>query len=238
MNLTGRSAPSDTIKNVSSPDSRVVGEDTASGATLAGKAYTALRDLIVTLQIPPGKPINEERLSESVGVGRTPMREAIKRLESEDLVVIYPRRGTFASEINITDHWLIAELRKPLEEMAARTAAERASDAQRDHLAALAEATRDSGSDESMMRLDTEIHRAIYHATANRYLESTLNQYYNLTLRIWYLFLSRLSGMGEHVAEHEQLLHAIIGRDGDAAASIAGQHVTNFESAVFSTLRS
>lgn len=206
--------------------------------TLAERAYTALRDMIVTLEVPPGTPIHEERLSKNIGVGRTPMREAIKRLEAEDLVAIYPRRGTFASEINITDHGLIAEVRKNLEGQAALSAAERAGTDTRARMAELAESISQSHDDASMMRLDTEIHRTIYQATANRYLEATLNQYYNLTLRIWYLFLPRLGGMAEHMAGHEKLLRAIIEGNGETAARIAAEHVTHFESAVLAALRS
>lgn len=218
-------------------ESGVNGAVAADRGTLSELAYTALRDMIVTLEIAPGAPIHEERLSRTVGVGRTPMREAIKRLESEDLVVIYPRRGTFASDINITDHGLIAEVRRQLEGQAARSAAARATAPERAELAALADRIGRQHDDESMMRLDTEIHRVIYRCTGNRYLESTLNQYYNLTLRIWYLFLARLAGMSEHVGEHERLLRSIIAGDGDAAAHIATEHVVHFENAVFAALR-
>ena len=208
-----------------------------AGQTLSERAYTTLRDMIVTLEIPPGSPIHEERIGRSIEVGRTPMREAIKRLEAEDLVVIYPRRGTFASDINITDHGLIAEVRRHLEGQAARSAAVRATDVERAELAELADRIGGQRDHASMMRLDTEIHRAIYHCTGNRYLEATLNHYYNLTLRIWYLFLARLSGMSEHVADHEHLLRAIIAGDGDDATRIATAHVDQFENAVFAALR-
>ncbi|WP_205669328.1 GntR family transcriptional regulator [Amycolatopsis suaedae] len=206
--------------------------------TLAELAYTSLRDRIVTLAIAPGSPIHEERLSKEIGVGRTPMREAIKRLESEDLVVIYPRRGTFAAEINITDHGLIAEVRRNLEGQAARSAAGRATAEQRAELTGLVEQIGMLSADESMMRLDTTIHRAIYRSAGNRYLESTLNHYYNLTLRIWYLFLPRLPAMAEHLAEHIPLLHAIVDGEAERAAELAIEHVRHFEQAVFAALRS
>ncbi|SFB43164.1 DNA-binding transcriptional regulator, GntR family [Amycolatopsis marina] len=221
-------------------DSKVKGapDEDADRVPLSERAYVALRDMIVTLRITPGSPIHEDRLSKTIGVGRTPMREAIKRLESEDLVAIYPRRGTFAADINITDHGLIAEVRRQLEAQGARSAADRATRRQREMLGALGERIGQQRDDETMMRLDTEIHRAIYHATGNRYLESSLNHYYNLALRIWYLFLPRLGGMATHLADHEALLQAIIGGDGDKAASAAAEHVAHFESAVFAALRS
>jgi len=222
---------------VESKVNRAATDRAGTGQTLSERAYTRLRDMIVTLEIPPGSPIHEEQLGQVIQAGRTPIREAIKRLQTEDLVVVYPRRGTFAADINITDHGLIAEVRRQLEGQAARSAALRASDAQRAGLAELAERTGRSQDAESLMRLDTEIHRAIYRCTGNRYLEASLNHYYNLTLRIWYHFLPRLADMSEHVAEHGRLLRAIIDGDGERAARTAVAHVEHFEDAVFAVLR-
>jgi DNA-binding GntR family transcriptional regulator len=86
----------------------------------------AIRDQIVTLVFPPGAPLNEQLLAAQLGVGRTPIREAIKRLESEQLINIFPRRGTFASDINIADLALITDVREQLEGHAVQRAAERA----------------------------------------------------------------------------------------------------------------
>lgn len=210
--------------------------------TLAERAYIAVRDMIVTLELPPGSPIHEERLSQTLGAGRTPVREAIKRLQSEGLVAIYPRRGTFVTEINITDHGLIAEVRRVLEGQAAAAAAERATTADRAEFTELARRCRrpaggEATDGETLMRLDTSIHRAIYRCTYNRYLAGTLDQYYNLTLRIWYLFLPRLTGMAGHLAEHGPLLDHIVGGDPDRARDAAISHVTHFEQAVFAALQ-
>src|SRR5437763_1098606 len=96
-------------------------------ALLADRAYAEIRERILTLRLAPGAPIDEDRLIRELGVGRTPIREAIKRLALEDLIVVYPRRGTFVSEINITDLAQISELRTLLEGHAAYRAAELAS---------------------------------------------------------------------------------------------------------------
>ena len=74
-----------------------------AGELMADRAYAEMRDRIVTLRIPPGSPIDEDALGKELAMGRTPVREAIKRLSLENLVTVFPRRGTFASEINITD---------------------------------------------------------------------------------------------------------------------------------------
>ncbi|WP_028921163.1 GntR family transcriptional regulator [Pseudonocardia acaciae] len=204
---------------------------------LADRAYTAVRDMIVTLRLPPGSPINEERLSAELGVGRTPLRDALKRLEAESLVAIYPRRGTFVTEVNITDHGLIADVRRQLEGHAAQRAAERATAADRDRLRELvAAAARQGGVDRAgSMRLDTEIHRAIYGCAHNRYLESTLDHYYNLSLRIWYLFLDRLPEV-DHAADLVPMLEAILAGDGERARELAVRHVEDFERSVRATL--
>src|ERR1700691_6145654 len=87
----------------------------APPALLADLAYEELRDRIVTLRIKPGEPIDEDLIGRELEMGRTPVREAIKRLVLENLVVVYPRRGTFASEINITDLAHISDVRAQLE---------------------------------------------------------------------------------------------------------------------------
>src|SRR4051795_12761151 len=102
-----------------------------SGELLADRAYAELRDRIVTLAIPPGAPINEDALGRSLEMGRTPVREAIKRLALESLVSVFPRRGTFASEINITDLAHVSDVRVQLEGLAAFRAAERVNAEQR-----------------------------------------------------------------------------------------------------------
>ncbi len=104
---------------------------------LADRAYRELRDRLVTLRIAPGAPIDEDLIGRELEMGRTPVREAIKRLALENLVTVFPRRGTFASEINITDLAHISDVRAQLESHAAYRAAERITDAQRAELAGL-----------------------------------------------------------------------------------------------------
>lgn len=198
---------------------------------LAERAYAALRDMIVTLELPPGSAL-EEAIGSRLGIGRTPLREAIKRLETESLVVIYPRRGTFVAEVNLTDHSLISDVRRQLEGHAAYRAAERATGPDRQRLRDLARTVRDHpGGREEGMRLDTVIHREIYRCAHNHYLEANLNQYYNLSLRIWYLFLDRLPEV-DHTAEHLPMIEAIIAGQADLARDYAGRHVSHFEQSV------
>ncbi|MFE9169442.1 GntR family transcriptional regulator [Streptomyces kebangsaanensis] len=213
--------------------SHTAGEETL---TLAERAYRDIRDRLIMLEIPPGAPVNEDLLAQSVGFGRTPVREALKRLQHERLIVAYPRRGTFATEVNITDLAHISEVRRQLEPMAAARAAERATAADREALGALLrqlEGEDTAGQDaDALMRLDLRVHRAIYAATRNPYFEDTLIRYDNLATRIWCLFVNRLPGMAGHVVEHGPLLRAICDGDPDKASELARSHVVGFERAI------
>src|SRR6201996_9226828 len=99
--------------------------------TLTEKAYRALEEEIVTLRIPPGTVVSEAMLSRRLGVGRTPVREALQRLAREWLVVILPRRGIVVSEIDPVRQLRLLEARREIERFLARTAARRASSVQR-----------------------------------------------------------------------------------------------------------
>ena len=212
-------------------------QDKPEGASelLADRAYGELRDRIVTLAIPPGAPINEDALGRELEMGRTPVREAIKRLALERLVTVFPRRGTFAAEINITDLAAISDVRVQLEGHAAQRAAERLTEVQRVELDALMveiDERGGSGDADTLMRLDADIHRFVYECAGNAFLQETLERYLNLSLRIWYLVLDRLPHLFDRVHEHRELLVAI--RDGDAARarSIAAEHVATFETEI------
>jgi DNA-binding GntR family transcriptional regulator len=199
---------------------------------LADRAYVELRDRIVTLGIPPGAPIDEDLLGQQLEMGRTPVREAIKRLALENLVTVFPRRGTFASEINITDLNHISDVRIVLEGHAAQRAAERVTTAQRAELEDILEALgRSQGSDdlEALMALDARVHRFIYRCTGNPYLEETLTRYFNLSLRIWHLVIDRLPHLFARVHEHDDVLRAIAAGDGEQARAILSEHIVTFE---------
>src|SRR5919206_4669871 len=100
--------------------------DPSAATSLADRAYVAIRDRLIMLDIRPGDPIDDDELAKALGVGRTPVREALKRLEGDRLVVSYPRRGTFATGMDISDLAHISDIRAQLEPLAARRAAERA----------------------------------------------------------------------------------------------------------------
>lgn len=203
--------------------------------SLADRAYESLRDRLVTLDIAPGEPLNDDALARSIGVGRTPVREALKRLELDRLVVTYPRRGTFATRVEITDLSFISEIRAELEPLAASRAARVATPVARralhDVLVA-ADALDDDAPVVEVLRADAAIHRAIYAAAANPHLQDALVRYNNLSTRIWCLVMDRLEGVAGHLHEHRELVEAIIAGDSRRAAELSRSHVERFEAAV------
>src|SRR5215471_4017650 len=211
--------------------------DLDSAATsLADKAYVAIRDRLIMLGIRPGEPIDDGELARELGVGRTPVREALKRLEGDRLVVSFPRRGTFATGMDIADLAHISDIRAQLEPLAARRAAERSSRPVRAELGELASRTEEldvvqaDGTD--LMRWDLTVHRAIYRTAGNPHLEDVLIRYGNLATRIFCLFLDRLPNVDQHVGEHAGLLRAIAEGDADRADGLAREHVLGFERAI------
>ena len=198
------------------------------------RAYLLIRDQIVTLKLAPGSVIEEARLRQELGLGRTPIREALQRLAHENLVTFVPHRGTFVCDINLTDLHRLTEVRVELEGYAARLAADRAGAADRTLMKALiAELAKIDESDvHALMRLDQRIHRQVYQATRNAFLQSMLEESFNLSLRIWFLGLDRGIRLKEAVTEHRRLLDAIVLRDADQAEAVMRQHVTGFEHAI------
>ncbi|KAA0020024.1 GntR family transcriptional regulator [Antrihabitans cavernicola] len=202
----------------------------------ADRAYEIVRERLVMLDIRPSEPINDESLARELGFGRTPVREALKRLERDRLVVAFPRRGTFATAVDITDLAHISEIRTELEPLAARRAARTASTQTRALLLELATeidnvdaATPDP---RGVLRKDVRIHREIYRASGNPYLEDVLIVQDGHATRIWCLFLDRLPDVAGHVREHAALLRAIVDGDEESAAALTLDHVVGFERAI------
>ena len=204
--------------------------------SLADQAYLRLREEIIGVALSPGTVLREEELTRRLGVGRTPVREAVQRLHRDGFVTVIPRRGTLVSEINITDLAAIYEVRARLESWAARLAAERAGEGDRadaeqllgelDELAA-------SGGYDALLALDRRIHRFAYRCAKNDFLAETLDQYHNLSLRILNVAMQRFPKLtprlDEVVRDQRRLLKAIVAGDGAAAERAAAEHVTTFE---------
>lgn len=208
----------------------------AARKSLADVAYESIRDWLLTLDIRPGELVNDEVLAKKLGIGRTPVREALKRLELDRLVKTYPRRGTFATRVDVTDLAFISEIRTQLEPLAAARAARVASPAVRAELRATLETVEafDAGAATvtETLQLDARVHQGLYAAAANPHLEDILIRYDNLATRIWCMVIDRLPDLSRHVHEHVDLLRAVIDGEEDRAAELARVHVSGFEHAV------
>ena len=203
-------------------------------SSLADQAYYALRELIVSLELPPGSAITEPELTVRLAIGRTPVREALRRLALERLVEVYPRRGMFVTTVDVRDLVRLCEVRAVLEPEAARLAAERATRADLDEINGLLEELADPRrrEDRALIELDERIHRAIYRCSHNQLLEETLEWYYTHALRIWALALDRAPDLHGAVLEHHDLLDAIARGKGERAAALMRSHVEHFEDAM------
>jgi DNA-binding GntR family transcriptional regulator len=209
---------------------------TADGAPsnrlVAERAYVELRDRIVTLRLAPGSVLREDELMSELDIGRTPLREAVKRLALENLLSVQPRRGTFVSDVEATDIVNITEVRAELEGYAAELAAQRMDGVSR--IAAeslLREVDELSRPDDQdwLMRFDERIHRFAWETAGNPYLTETLERYFTHSLRIWYLVLDRLPGLGHAVHDQGHLLEALLAEDGPRARAIMREHVLGFQ---------
>jgi len=198
--------------------------------SLSEAAYAIIKHKIVTLELPPGSVVDEAGLRSGLGLGRTPIREALQRLAQEKLINIAPRHGTFVSNIDAADLQRVSEIRLALEPVAARLAAQRSTE---EHWRQIEEILGDLD-DESEVAIDTLIeideicHRALYEAADNRYLEDILNTLYALSLRLWHYALPQIGDMRDAVLEHRRILNALKSRDEDLAAQLVERHILAF----------
>jgi DNA-binding GntR family transcriptional regulator len=198
--------------------------------SLSQQAYGRIQRKIIYLELEPGAVIDETALQEELGLGRTPIREALQRLEQEKLVTIVPRRGMFVSEISVTDLYQIFELRLTVEALATRLAARRGTEAHWQQMTAVLNSVPwDNASDQQLIEIDEACHYIIYDAADNHFLEDMLTTCYALSLRLWYFFLHRIGDMRTAVQEHQQIYEALCAGDADEAARLMEQHIQSFQ---------
>jgi DNA-binding GntR family transcriptional regulator len=199
---------------------------------ISERAYEQLRERIVTLRLAPGTVLREDELMRELEIGRTPLREAVKRLALENLVAVQPRIGTYVTSVDASDIVHIAEVRAELEAQAAELAARRLDGTLREQAEALLEQVRalDRSADaDTLMELDEAIHRLAWEGSRNPYLIETLERYFALSLRVWYVVLDRVPGLGTAVFDHAKLLEAILTGDAETARALMREHVIEFE---------
>jgi DNA-binding GntR family transcriptional regulator len=198
----------------------------------SGEAYRLIKEKIITLELPPAALLDEVKLIADLGLGRTPIREALQRLALENLVVILPRRGTIVADLNMSDLQKIFEIRVELEVYVVRLAARRASAAQIAAMEALfedADALLREGDNYQLIRLDHQAHRLLAQAAHNEFLEETLERLYNHVLRLWYVSLHRVQRLREAIEEHREIIACVKAGDGERAAQIMRAHIAEFQ---------
>ena len=192
-----------------------------SGQSLSNKAYHLIEEMIVTLVLPPGSNVTEKDLSEKLGIGRTPIREALQRLATEHLVIAVPRHGILVTEINIPEHLALLETRRVLDRLIASRAASRATPEQRDSLRELASkiieaATIPEASE--FMRTDSEADAILDHACRNVFAVQATAPLHIHCRRFWFMY--RKNGdLNQSAALHSALFNGVAGGDESIAAT-------------------
>lgn len=194
------------------------------------QAYKQIRQRIIRLELAPGAPIDDQQLAEELAMGLVPVREALKLLAHDDLVLITPRHGLYVAEVSLPDLEQFSEMRLSLESLAARLAAQRAKADDLAVMEALARELPTIAVDDSqrLFDLDHRFHQATAQAAYNKYLARTLEFYLGLSQRLWTLALPHLGFLPAAVEEHLALVAAIEDGDPDRAEAIMRAHVQDF----------
>ncbi len=191
-------------------------------------AYDELKRLIVTVELPPDSLISEREMMARLGVGRTPLREALQRLASDHLVRSVPRRGYFVAGVTYRGVLHSYELRRAVEGLAARLAAERATAEELERLRDLireAEAGMSVGSDQWHLGIDARLHRLVAEASKNPYIQQTVGELYDVSVRELYLSRRPVTLVLDEIETYRALVDAICSGDADAAERSMREHL-------------
>lgn len=232
----------DRREQAAAPAAGVVVDLTGIGdrtATLTDQAYLQLEELITTLQLKPGAFLSEFALADRLGIGRTPIREALQRLARDGLVVVIPRRGVLVSEINLKTQLRLLETRRVLEALLARLAAERADAEERGTFAAIAQAMRaaaQESDDIAFMRLDREFNALVAAAANNEFAVRCIGTMSSLSRRFWYQHYKEVGDLALSARLHADVADAIAARDPEGAVEASDRLMNYIESFARKTL--
>lgn len=202
--------------------------------------FNTLRQAILRGELKPGERLMEIQLANKLGVSRTPIREAIRKLELEGLVLMIPRRGAEVAEITEKSLRDVLEVRAALEELAVDLACDRITDAEIEKLreaAAEFEETTKSEDVTALAEADVRFHDIIYGATENQKLIQLLFNLREQMYRYRVEYLKRKEVHSTLFAEHEHIIECIVKRDKEAAKKASSTHIDNQMTAVADTIR-
>jgi DNA-binding GntR family transcriptional regulator len=209
------------------------------GGSLTDRAYRQLEELIVTLRLEPGEVLSEAALSKQLGIGRTPIREALQRLAREGLVVILPRRGILVAEINVRSQLELLRVRRELERLMAKLCAVRATAAERQAFADLAaqmDAAGAADDDVAFMRQDRRLNLMISAACRNEYALRAMGLTHGLSRRFWYQHYKQVLDLPLCARLHAEQARAIAGGDPREAAEATDRLMDYMETFTRATL--
>ena len=202
--------------------------------------FNTLRQAILRGELKPGERLMEIQLANKLGVSRTPIREAIRKLELEGLVLMIPRRGAEVAEITEKSLRDVLEVRGALEELAVKLACQKITDEQIQELCMAEkefEMALSSGDVTVYAEADVKFHDVIYRATDNQRLIQLLFNLREQMYRYRVEYLKREESHGNLLIEHKKIIETITNRDMDAAVDAVCQHIDNQVSAVIDTIR-
>ncbi len=226
---------------VRSEKANVVPLNAREPQSLREAAYQAIKHRIITCAFKPGEYLNEAYISSALGIGRTPVHQAIDRLMLDGLVEVIPRKGVIVKPVSFDEIMQIVEVRLLNESYCVRLAAERAGHddvAQLSDILARARQWTEARNSEHLMLLDREFHATIARASQNSVLRDTLMKLHDRSLRFWFISLNR-PGQHESVqGQHEAVLAAIKDRDPDGAREAMQAHIEAFRKNLIESLSS
>jgi len=193
--------------------------------------------MIVRLDLAPGAVIREDSLQQELGLGRTPIREALQRLARDQFVTVISRRGMYVSSIDVGDLALLYETRTILEPYAMRLACARGDDAMCDEMAAVLEQARPGSSPDELLAIDRHCRELVWAAAGNRFLTDQLDNLYAHSDRLWHLYLGDVAELHDMIAEHREILVALRTRDADRAAHLIEEHMHRFDQQIRAAVR-
>lgn len=205
---------------------------TRKSPSLTDRAYAQIEEMIVTLRLEPGTAISEAELSDRIGIGRTPIREALQRLAREHLVTILPQRGSLISEISVKKQLRLLETRREVERLIARSAARRCTQAEGERFAQLAKLfiTSSKNNDATLfLRADKEFNDLCLQAARNEFAAGAMGLMHGLARRFWYLHYRQAADMPVTAKLHANIAQAIADHDETGAAQALDRLLDNIE---------
>lgn len=199
------------------------------------RAYELIKQKIITTEMPPGGVIQETALMGELGLGRTPIREALKLLEAEHLVTVSPRRGMFVTPINISDLAKLQEIRSVLDMLIVRLAAQRVTPADLAQMRAWveqAQSAEQTGDMRPLMSLDQRFHELLGGSTRNELLATENDRLYNLSARIWYYYLEQLCPGDLALDALVEVVDALEAGDVSRAEEAMSRHTSDFRDSI------